>query len=191
MACPGVTISLLPVLLGIGTVGAAMSVSLLGLYNSKLEADHQLDKRRAVALRAAGKAAARKVAPAAVRPVVTRMKDFARLEAALAGPGRRVAHADNMLVLMTREAALTFRHGADSLIVAELARGDAETAKALLHETQARYLAAVREDTAAQLQARAPAAGWTVEKRETARDGSIEVTLHKASPRAKKAVAIG
>lgn len=187
MICPPppTTIAMLPNWLVLGTLAIGMGVN--WLY--PILEQRRWQKQRGAAAR---NAAARLAARAAARPrVVTGMKDLARLEAALTGPGRRVTKTGKVLVLTTPEAALIFRPGADNVIAAELARGDAEAAKALLLETQARYVAAVREDTAAQLQEKAPAAGWTVEKRETARDGSIQVTLQRPTPRKKKAVAIG
>lgn len=198
VVCPNVVVSFASQLLAIGTVaGAIAGTSALAFLFSRttdsgIELDANPQRKQKALEKARGKAMA-VAAPAATagpKPrVVTQMKDLKLLQSVLAQPGRTLTATDSMLVLTMREATLSFMHNADGAIVAELQRGDAEAAKSVLRAAQPAYLAAVRELTAARVQAQAPAAGWKVAAREVARDGSVQITLQK--PRAKKAVAIG
>jgi len=196
MACPATTISLLPALLALGGIASTMGLSFLMTRENKpsaLESNPQRQQKlRDEAIRRTQAAAQAKAQPAqaAARPsVVTRMKDLPRLQEALAAPGRRLTATDSQLVLTSPDATLSFEHDAQGTIVATLVRGDAEAAKDILRESQARYIAAVRKATAERVVTKAPAAGWVVAARASARDGSTRITLQK--PQAKKAVAIG
>lgn len=187
MACPQTAISLMPLILAGGTMAAG---SLLAFLSGRARED-VLETNPQARQKAMEAARPRGAAPVAARKprVVTRMKDLKRLAALLAAPGRRVTATDTMLVLTAKEATIGFAAGEEGAIAATLMAGDGKRASAIVLDAQARYVEAVKRDTTARVVAQAPRVGWKVAARETARDGSIAITLQKA--RAKKAVAIG
>jgi len=195
VVCPNVVVSFASQLLTYGAVAGALAgtSALAFLFSRPVNPQLHLDanpQRKQKLQEAARKP---RVAPgyaAAARPrAATRMKDMSRLQAALAGAGRRLTATDRSLVLTMQDLTLSFEHDAQGTIIATLVRGEVKPAQSVLLEAQTRYLAAVRETTLASIEAAAPKAGWEVAARAKARDGSVQVTLQK--PREKKAVAVG